>query len=169
MALPEIDMKAIHETLLKVNTRYRENVEQMAINRQQDIVPEVNQEIDTLLRDSERKFELFMGEVSYLALLPFGEEMVKAVEDPENDFMFAVFADTGMHLLGNKAGYRFNWNEIKYIILGEDSSVFVELFDSSTLIFGDANMPTILKELALSYNKNYPETFRILQDVQEQA
>jgi hypothetical protein len=167
MAIPVIDIKAIHETLLKVNTRYRENVEQLAINRQEALVPEVNAEIDNALREAGRKFELFMGEVSYLAILPFGEELIKTVEDPDNDFMFAVFTDTGLHLLGNKAGFVLGWNEIKYIIVGEDSSVFVELFDSSTLIFGDAHMPTILTELALSYNKNYPETFRVLQDVKE--
>jgi hypothetical protein len=153
---------------LKVNTRYRESVEKMAINRQADLVADVNEDIDKALRESNRKFELFMGEVSYVALLPFGEEIVKAVVNPEEDFVFAVFTDSGMHILGNKIGYRFDWAEMKYIILSEDGSVFVELFDSSTIIFGDESMPTILTELALSYNKNYPETFRILQDVKEQ-
>lgn len=168
MTTPAIDMTEIHNTLLKVNTRYRENVERMAINRQEDIVASVNEDIDKALRESNRKFELFIGEVSYVALLPFGEDLVKAVINPEEDFIFAIFTDSGMHLLGNKIGYRFDWSEIKYIILSDDSSVFVELFDSSTIIFGDENMPIILTELALSYNKNYPETFRVLQDVKEQ-
>jgi len=161
-----IDVTPVHNELLKVNTKYKNAILTSIVERAEELPEELNHQIDTQLLESGRSFELYTTELLYSAYSnPNSNQIVEGIENSDIDFSYLIITDEGVHIVGNRMALSFTWADIKYCIVDGEDYCTVELHSGMLIYLGATNINSIVAEILSSYNKNYPETFKILQEI----
>jgi hypothetical protein len=159
--MASLDLNPIHSKLIGSSPSYVKALEKAAFNRKEGsmaLVDELNQELNSFLVESGRKFELFIAEVDYLSFLSGdGEEYVEAVENESKDLCYVVSADTGLNVIGNKIKLSVDWFDVKHMLIHNDSFFTLEMLDGAQISMSNVFLSDIMRELFLALN-NEPST-----------
>lgn len=161
-----IDVTPIHNELLKVNARYRNAVETALIMRDEELPETVNSAINGELSQSGKTFELYTTELLYSAYInPSDSALMEGITGEEDDWSYSVISDKGVNIVGNRMSLNFNWTDIKYCIVSGEDFTTLELHNDMLVHLGGTNVARVIPEILTSYNRNYPETFKVLQEI----
>lgn len=162
--MAKIDVTEIHNELLEVNTKYREALNNLGLDREEDLDNAFNELVNKHLKNSDRKFELFTVELFYLAVLKNGE-MSEGIVDFNTETAFMTATDTGMDVLSDNVSLSVNWSDLRYVIVSGRDTVMFELFNGEKIFVGVPRAVDIFPDLLTSYKRNFNASFIVAQEI----
>lgn len=153
--MSSLNLSKIHTNLIGNSTSYVKSLEKTAFNRREGrlaFVEELNKEVDAFLIESERELELFATEVDYLTFIGGDGDYADGMEDRDKDLCYVFAADTGLNILGSKIELALGWDDIRHMLIHDESLFSLETFDGGKITIGNTFLLDIFKELFFNLN-----------------